>query len=165
MALDVAERVADGQASDNEHMAACEAVDKHLQKPGMDLVTPARVWALRLRAVLALDIQLSVGLLSPPHQPGSRGGIELLREVLGNPFSLVAISTDCLRWNGSTIYRIAQEIYADHAFEQLPILADALEDAGCTDVGLLDHFRGPGPHVRGCWALDVLLTLAERPSP
>ena len=40
---------------------------------------------------------------------------------------------------------------------RLPILADALEDAGCGDVDILAHLRGPGPHVRGCWAVDPLL--------
>jgi hypothetical protein len=39
----------------------------------------------------------------------------------------------------------------------LPILADALEDAGCANADLLGHLRGPGPHVRGCWALDLIL--------
>ena len=43
------------------------------------------------------------------------------------------------------------------AFERLPILADALEEAGCTDAAILGHLRGPGPHVRGCWVIDLLL--------
>ena len=52
---------------------------------------------------------------------------------------------------------IARHIYDDRAFHDLPILADALEDAGCADAAILDHCRGPGPHVRGCWAVDLLL--------
>jgi hypothetical protein len=48
-------------------------------------------------------------------------------------------------------------IYADRAFDRLPLLADALEDAGCTDDELLGHLRAPGPHVRGCWAVDLVL--------
>ena len=51
----------------------------------------------------------------------------------------------------------AQAIYDDRAVDRLPILADALEEAGCTDATILDHLRGPGPHVRGCWVLDLLL--------
>jgi len=39
----------------------------------------------------------------------------------------------------------------------MPILADALEDAGCTDAAILEHCRGPGPHVRGCWVVDLIL--------
>ena len=48
-------------------------------------------------------------------------------------------------------------IYQERAFERLPILADALEEAGCDDPDILSHLRGPGPHVRGCWALDLVL--------
>ena len=62
----------------------------------------------------------------------------------------------CLVWNGGTVGRIAAGIYEERAFDRLPILADALEDAGCTDPALLTHCRGPGPHVRGCWAVDLL---------
>jgi hypothetical protein len=50
-----------------------------------------------------------------------------------------------------------EAIYTDRAFDRLPILADALEEAGCTDAAILEHCRGPGPHVRGCWVVDLLL--------
>jgi hypothetical protein len=60
-------------------------------------------------------------------------------------------------WNGGTIQQLARTIYDDHTFERLPILADALEEAGCTDAAILGHCRGPGPHVRGCWVVDLLL--------
>jgi hypothetical protein len=52
---------------------------------------------------------------------------------------------------------VAESIYEGRAFDRLPILADALEEAGCTDAYLLAHLRGPGPHVRGCWAVDLVL--------
>jgi hypothetical protein len=52
---------------------------------------------------------------------------------------------------------MAQNIYQDRTFENLPLLADALEDAGCTDAAILSHCRKPGVHVRGCWAVDLLL--------
>jgi hypothetical protein len=55
------------------------------------------------------------------------------------------------------ILDLATSIYVSHAFDRIPLLADALEDAGCTDAELLGHLRGPGPHVRGCWAVDVVL--------
>jgi hypothetical protein len=61
-----------------------------------------------------------------------------------------------LAWNGGTVPRLAEAIYREEAFDRLPILADALEEAGCTDAGLLGHLRGPGPHVRGCFVLDLL---------
>src|SRR5438045_536785 len=58
---------------------------------------------------------------------------------------------------GGTVPRSAARLYAEGDFAALPVLADALEEAGCADADLLGHLRGPGPHVRGCWALDRLL--------
>jgi hypothetical protein len=55
------------------------------------------------------------------------------------------------------VQKLAKSIYDDRAFDHLPILADALEDAGCTDAAILEHCRGPGPHVRGCWVVDLIL--------
>jgi hypothetical protein len=52
---------------------------------------------------------------------------------------------------------MAQIIYAERSYEHLPILADALEEACSTDAAILDHCRGPGPHVRGCWVVDLIL--------
>jgi hypothetical protein len=53
--------------------------------------------------------------------------------------------------------RLAASIYDERAWQRLPILGDALEDAGCGDDALLSHLRSPGPHARGCWALDLVL--------
>jgi hypothetical protein len=55
------------------------------------------------------------------------------------------------------VVKLAQVIYDERRFTDLPILADALEEAGCTNSDVLDHCRGPGPHVRGCWVVDLLL--------
>lgn len=63
-----------------------------------------------------------------------------------------------LAWNDSTVPKIARAIHDECVFDRLPILADALEEAGCADVALLSHCRGSGPHVRGCWVVDLLLT-------
>jgi hypothetical protein len=52
---------------------------------------------------------------------------------------------------------MAQAIYDDRAFKQMPDLADTLEEAGCENAEILNHCRGPGPHVRGCWAVDAVL--------
>jgi hypothetical protein len=82
----------------------------------------------------------------------------LLRDVVGPlPFRAVRIPSAWLAWNDATVPRIAQDIYDERAFYRLPVLADALEDAGCTDRDILGHLRGTGPHVRGCWALDLVL--------
>ncbi len=62
-----------------------------------------------------------------------------------------------LAWNGGTVRTLARAIFAGDAFDRLPTLADALEDAGCADAELIEHLRGPGPHVRGCWAVNLLL--------
>ena len=52
---------------------------------------------------------------------------------------------------------LAGAIYDERAFDRLPVLGDALEDAGCADAAILAHCRGPGEHVRGCWVVDLLL--------
>jgi hypothetical protein len=62
-----------------------------------------------------------------------------------------------LAWQGGTAVKMAAAMYDGRRWEDMPLLGDALEDAGCTDAALLGHLRGPGPHVRGCWAVDLLL--------
>jgi hypothetical protein len=66
--------------------------------------------------------------------------------------------SEWLAWQGGTIPRLAQAIYAEQAFDRLPVLADALEEAGCADMDLLQHLRDGGPHTRGCFALDLILS-------
>jgi hypothetical protein len=79
---------------------------------------------------------------------------QLLRDIFGNPFRPITIDPS---WLTSTVNALAQTIYHDRTFDQMPGLADALEKAGCANQRILAHCRGPGPHVRGCWALDLLL--------
>ena len=62
-----------------------------------------------------------------------------------------------LAWQGGLVVSMARQADESGDFGGLPVLADALEEAGCTDADLLGHLRGPGPHVRGCWAVDLLL--------
>jgi len=80
-----------------------------------------------------------------------------LRCIFGIPFHSVYLDPISLTRNDLTIASMAESIYAERSFDRLPFLADALEDAGCTDAELLSHLRGPGPHVRGCWAVDLVL--------
>jgi hypothetical protein len=82
---------------------------------------------------------------------------DLVREVAGNPFRRAEVRYSWLRWNNGTPLAIARAIYEERRFEDLPILADALEDAGCTSAPLLCHCRSVSEHVRGCWVLDALL--------
>lgn len=70
------------------------------------------------------------------------------------PFSQSAIQTDVLT---PTVLAVARTIYDERAWDRLAILADALEEQGSTDQMLLGHLRGPGPHSRGCWGLDLVL--------
>jgi hypothetical protein len=81
----------------------------------------------------------------------------LLREVFCNPFRRVAVDPAWLTWRGYLVASMARRIYDERDFAALPVLGDALEDAGCTEAALLGHLRSPGPHVRGCWALDAIL--------
>jgi hypothetical protein len=79
---------------------------------------------------------------------------DLLRCIFGNPFASLLIEPG---WRTSAVIDLATAIYDQRAFKTMPILADALEEAGCTDVDLLQHCRGPGPHGRGCWVVDAIL--------
>jgi hypothetical protein len=86
-----------------------------------------------------------------------RAQCDLLRDVVGPAGPHPAVENAWLVANGGTIPNLAQGIYDERAFDQLPILADALEKGGCDDVDILAHLRGGGEHARGCWALDRVL--------
>jgi hypothetical protein len=81
----------------------------------------------------------------------------LLRAIVGNPVVRRTVNPAWLDWQDGLIRRLAQAAYDEGAFDHLPILADALEEAGCTDEAILTHLRSPGPHVRGCWVVDLIL--------
>jgi hypothetical protein len=90
----------------------------------------------------------------------------LLRDIFGNPFrTLPAIAPAWLAWNDGTVVNLARAVYAERSLpegtlegDRLAILADALEEAGCADEEILRHLRSPGPHVRGCFVLDAVLS-------
>lgn len=84
-----------------------------------------------------------------------RTKVQLLRDLWGPlPFGPVPIDSS---WLTPRVVQLANGIYDDRAFDRLPALADALEEAGCHDADILGHCRGPGLHVRGCWVLDLIL--------
>jgi hypothetical protein len=103
-------------------------------------------------------------------QAGARRGQEreaqcaLLRDVFGPlPFRPVALDPAWLAWHGGAVKRLAEAVYEERELPsghldapRLAVLADMLEEAGCSDAHLLGHLRGPGPHVRGCFAIDAL---------
>jgi hypothetical protein len=103
----------------------------------------------------ALGKSLVLGPLT--HEAGHFWRANLLRDIFGNPFRPATLDPAWLRWNDDAIPKLAQAIYDERSFDRLPVLADALEDAGCTDAEILKHCRQPGPHVRGCWVVDLLL--------
>jgi hypothetical protein len=78
----------------------------------------------------------------------------ILRDIFDNSFRPITIDP---RWLTSTVIDLAQAIYDERAFDRMPILADALMDAGCDNQEMIAHCRGDGPHVRGCWVVDLLL--------
>jgi hypothetical protein len=78
----------------------------------------------------------------------------LIRDIFGNPFRPVTIDPARL---SSNVVALAQTIYEDRAFERMPVLSDALEEAGCHDADILVHCRQAGSHVRGCWVVDAVL--------
>ncbi|WP_238602666.1 hypothetical protein [Fimbriiglobus ruber] len=78
---------------------------------------------------------------------------QVARDVF-NPFRPATLNP---AWQTPTVLSLAQGIYTDRAFDRLPILADALEEASCDNPDLLNHCRSETVHTRGCWALDLLL--------
>ena len=81
---------------------------------------------------------------------------ELIRDVFGNPFRPLVKAPRA--WLTSTVTALARGIYDQRAFDRMPILADALQDAGCGDERVVSHCLDPaGRHARGCWVLDLIL--------
>jgi hypothetical protein len=88
----------------------------------------------------------------------------LLRDIFGNPFRPVSVSSAWLAWHDGLVVRLAEAAYEERHLPdgrldnaRLAVLADALEEADCTDGQILGHLRSGGDHHRGCWALDLLL--------
>jgi hypothetical protein len=107
------------------------------------------------RGIMAMVSHITVaitGRASDPAEFALQCG--MLRGIVGDPFHPVAVDP---AWQTTTVMALAQAIYAERTFDRMSILADALEDAGCNSEGILGHCRGPGPHVRGCCVLDLLM--------
>ncbi len=176
--LDTAERLADGLVSDQEHheirARLSAARQRIIDEPG---ITAERVALGALHAVLVGSGPYSGNRLAsimvllngiradasaaefPDGGCGLRCAEEaalvaLGRDIFGNPFRPVAFFPE---WRTSTAVALAAQVYESREFSAMPILGDALQDAGCDNVDVLDHCRGPGPHVRGCWVVDLVL--------
>ena len=178
-ALDVVERWADGRTTPDERddadTRAHDVADRLIREwreqesepSGEQAVLFARACALTLAhsagasAIEVLQVLESRGFHSFRGEydwhASSRLGklqLQLLRDIFGNPFRPVTVDP---RWRTADTAPLARGIYEDRAFDRLPLLADALMDAGCDDEHVLAHCRSDGPHVRGCWVVDLLL--------
>jgi hypothetical protein len=169
--LEAIERYADGGASDEEmSLAAADALLRHY-------LSPAPSWGVLSRprwASVSIDIDRAAetaarrGVKGTGGDYGAKYAVEmaslcvLLRDVVGNPFRPLPIINPA--WQTPQVVALAQAAYDERELPagklegiRLAVLADALEEVGCDNADTLSHLRGPGPHVRGCWALDLLL--------
>lgn len=169
-AVEVAERFSDGAASIEELSAAGAAVRVRGRGTTGYL---ARCVTQESPGIGACDAACRVELRHAGRDPRDGAAsaaveaeqVKLLRDILGNPFHpLPFLAPSVLGWNGSTVVKLAQSTYQERKLPEgtldpvrLAVLADALEEAGCTSKEFLVHLRGPGAHVRGCWALDCVV--------
>lgn len=172
----VAERFADGQATIEElHAAESEAkgiwLTAPLDEPAMACFHVCTKQVAGLHAAGTAVRAAWFHSLGEGSEPGtlSSDGVtishpakaaeeaeqcRLLRDIFGKPFRKVAFSP---AWHTSTAVALASGMYDSRDFSPMPILADALQDAGCDNPDILDHCRSDGPHVRGCFVVDLLL--------
>ncbi len=132
-AVETAEQFADGLTGAVDLQSARDAI-----VPGTN-----RRWAEMAWLTAANPIVLSAAR-----------NIALSHDIFGNPFRSVTFSPD---WRTPTVTTLAAQMYESRDFGAMPILADALQDAGCDSTDVLNHCRQPGVHVRGCWVVDWVL--------
>jgi hypothetical protein len=115
----------------------------------------AAVEALRMSVYDVIGELIKAGRLDPdwPTQVFS-GPCTAIRDIFGSSFRPIACSAD---WRTATAVALGRQMYESRDFGAMPILADALQEAGCDNPDILDHCRGSGPHVRGCWVVDLVL--------
>jgi hypothetical protein len=173
-ALLVAERLAEGMATNEErkiarhgsHARITELLPEHGGTYHEALLTAQAVDACLEReegmaAYQSWQLVRTLLMNRTPHNLATANAplCRLLRCFFGNPFHPVAFDPGWLAWNDGAIVRIARHVYDARAFRELPILADALEDAGCTDAATLVHGRAWEEYARGGWLLDLILGL------
>jgi hypothetical protein len=169
--IDIAERFADGQASDAELSWAVDAAREAVEWEARHDMSSCESHAAEVVAAAAaypaeeytaIDELLAYIATEHGSSAGLRVALECTRtalanlvgELIGNPFRRVTFPPE---WRTSTALALATQMYDSRDFGAMPILADALQDAGCASDDILDHCRGEGPHVRGCWVVDLVL--------
>jgi len=163
----LSERVAEGHLGRSELMTAlCSRIGyahrRWAREGGNPLVgavvattqCPAVEGAIETAEAVASAVFRDRGGSLPARDSEKSAQAELLREIVGNPFRPSHFSP---RWRTANTVDLARTIYQEKAFDRMPILADALMDAGCADECILDHCRSPESHVRGCWVVDLIL--------
>ena len=154
-AVEAAERFADAEIDAPDFKAAIRAAAHN----------PAGLLARRGPFRMASEVARSAANAVPIDIKGGGGhgrSVEelpcrMLRDIFGPlPFRSVTVGPSLLIWNDKLVPRLAQAIYDERAFDRLPVLADALEEAGCNNEEILSHCRQEEIHVRGCWVIDLV---------
>jgi hypothetical protein len=190
-AIFVAERFADGDASETDRQAAAIRPSNHPVTPSQHAVAAAAratvshealpppravleprgtgirlhdaaIAAARAAAARAAGPATSIRPTEPVWHAAWHAGFraaraeqaDLVRDIFPPPGTSPAVEPE---WLTSTVVALARQMYESREFSAMPILADALQDAGCADELVLGHCRKPAPHVRGCWVVDLIL--------
>jgi hypothetical protein len=166
----VAERFADGNATDRERRAVRKMVATIKEAGNLAAInargaafdanekTAGKRFGFGSAAVAAAEGRGTVNRYQRRLRAEEKAQAGLLRCIFGSlPFRPISVNPAWLAWNEGTVPKLAQSIYNERAFDRLPILAYALEEGGCDNADILGHCRGPGPHVRGCWVVDLIL--------
>jgi hypothetical protein len=152
--VSVAERYADRVAQDPDLFAAAQHAHRLIWDAPL---SQTRFGASMLDATTAQDawVGLRETLRWAACLVGDRRVLfDCVRDIMGNPFCPVVLNPE---WATCNVVGLGKAIYDERAFDRMPILADALEDAGCTNADILDHCHAGGAHVRGCWVVDLVL--------
>ena len=167
-AVEVAERYANGLATDRE-LEAAQNLDPDVDEDfayvaGLVADESAFDAAFYGSDNAAGLVAATAAKFSDAYGAEHRAQSGLLVDVVGNPFRPVTVDRRWLAWNSGAVEKVAQAVYDDRQLPsghldavRLAVLADMLEEAGCADPDILSHLRGPGPHVRGCWVVDALV--------
>ncbi len=185
-AVTAAERFADGECTESTLRAARDLVERtypnlHWTEVYPELFIPHAAWFAAFDTIAtqefeaqhplsgdsfddmltAVKVELSDFVIraeadtwnAEPHETRANHAA-VVRDIFGNPFQPVAFASE---WRTGTAVPLARQMYESRDFSAMPILADALQDAGCDNNDVLTHCRSAGPHVRGCWVADLVL--------
>jgi hypothetical protein len=169
--IEASEDFADGKVSQQHLRESHGATVRHDQNRAHRAIRSGAAvysasWTSSADSYLSCGRELAECMVSP--EDLQRGGARVrfaidqnlrlfanhLRDICGNPFRPVTFDP---LWRTSDVVGLAQAMYEERAFERLPILSDALMEAGCERKQIIAHCRGEGTHVRGCWIVDLVL--------